>query len=978
MVSHRHQNAAHALVRALAQGAPLQDSFIAAIFMLAQDPQVLLGLDKVLSNIFLPKTGSQLSQLARKRASNGSDLPGSGNGLNAVASSPTAAPVWHWKEPATLANSTRYISQPMRQPAPANDGFNHPVIQPYHSDYLPPPIVVHAEVYRPPLPPSGYYQQPHQPYIHNHPQGYYHNAYYAKPLPDLAPRNNWMNQSIPQGQYHGDWSTPLPHSIPPGSYQQPFNAHAGYYQPQTYQQPPYPYTGSYQQSNYQPPPVAHNTSNQTSAAPNAKAPSDANDVSYQRLLDDDDGVPPQSGGSVSAAISSRTSCTPTRNADASEARTPSEPPIVTLPIPEDRAISVDLPNLSSGSATQSRIETIAEPTSNHSAVLPEVVVISDPAPDQSIRRQSPIVQKNKHSAEKSKASANFGNTVVISDPVPDDSPRRRSSRGTVLTPKAKAAGILLGTQIQKPGQTGSRRVSNTSTSRNASKSPASDGVPPLATFDDASEMQSTLELAHPAVPARETPATEDTSEKAPVVGGIALRSSGRERRPTAKVLASSAPRSGGRVSDYSSSIPRISSKLCLSHSSNTSIPSNTPVTSKDTPFNRILSSASNTQTSPETVEASTPSRHSSELVLPTTSSQNDQLGQNSTTETEQRQKSIDGQDAYPKRSRRSTITDEQVMEAMVGTNDDAEVIAHLNTSPTKYQKFLTNDKGQGMGQALLMMAHIAVDWIDSDDEDEQVSENDFQVKLQRAIDRQLQKSKSKTNAATLSHSAQSTSPRLSLPTTRAQSTPSLAARDSPDAAFPPSVSADNINSDVSANHEPTVAPSSGLQNGENHASTDARSISQITDDFIALVRLKDEAKVHGLPINDWMSLEELTNLVKTHHASEGEVKNLAGTSTSVPTPSRPATRSGAVNSSRPDSGVAREHQRHRAMRSDVITQLGTTNGSRNSTPSTRGASSATPQPRIQTLPIPSFKKGGTVISFGEKAAQATTVTSARV
>jgi hypothetical protein len=977
VVSHRHQNAAHALVRALVQGAPLQDSFIAAIFMLAQDSQVLLGLDKVLSNIFLPKTGSQLSQLARKRASNGSDLPGSGNGLNAVASSPTAAPVWHWKEPATLANSTRYISQPMRQPAPGNDGFNHPVIQPYHSDYLPPPIVVHAEVYRPPLPPSGYYQQPHQPYIHNHPQGYYHNGYYAKPLPDLAPRSNWKSQSIPQGQYHGDWSTPLPHSITPVSYQQPFNAHAGYYQPQTYPQPPYPYTGSYQQSNYQPPPVAHNTSNQASAAPNAKAPSDANDVSYQRLLNDDDGVPPQSGGSVSAAISLRTSCTPTRNADASEARIPSELPIVTLPIPEDRAFSVDLPNLSSASAIQSRIETIAEPTSNHSAVLPEVVVISDPASDQSIRRQSPIVQKNKHSAEKSKASANSGNTVVISDPVPYDSPRRRSSRGTVLTPKAKAAGILLGTQIQKPGQTGSRRVSNTSTSRNASKSPTSDGVPPLATVNDASEMQSTLEFAQPAVPARETTASEDTSENTPVSGTV-LRSSGRERRPTAKVLASSAPRSGGRVSDYSSSIPRISSKLCLSHSSNTSIPSNTPVTSKDTPFNRILSSASNTHTSPETVEASTPPRHSSELVLPTTSSQNDQLGQNSTNETEQRQKSINGQDAYPKRSRRSNIADEHFMEAMVGTNEDAEVTAHLNTSPTKYQKFLTNDKGQGMGQALLMMAHIAVDWIDSDDEDEQVSEDDFQVKLQRAMDRQLQKSKSKTNAATQGHSVQSTSPGLSLPTTRAPSTPSLAARDSPDAASSPSISANIINSDVSANHEPTVAPSSGLQNGEHHASTDARSISQITDDFIALVRLKDEAKVHDLPINDWMSLEELTNLVKTHHASEGMLKNTAGISTSAPSPSRPATRSGAVHSSRPDPRAAQKTQRHMTTGSDEISQLRTTNGSRNSTPSSRGASSATPQPRIQTPPIPTFKKGGTVISFGKKAAQATTVTSARV
>ena len=979
MVSHRHQNAAHALVCALAEGTPLQDSFIAAIFMLAQDPQVLLGLDKVLSNIFLPKTGSQLSQLARKRASNGSDQLGSGNGLSAFTSSPTGAPVWHWKEPATLANSTRYISQPIRSPAQGNDAFNNAPVQPYHSDYLPPPIVVHAEVYRPPLPPGGYYQQP---YIQNHPQGYYHNGYYANPLPNLAPRSNWMNQGNPQGQYHGDWSTPLPHSTQPGSYQQPFVAYPGYYQHQNYQLAPYPYTGSYQQSSSHPqpppPPVTHNTGNQTSGAPNEKVSTDTNDVSYHRLLDNDDNVPPQSGGSASAAISLRKSSTPVLNADGSEARKPSEPAMVTLPISEDRAIDLDSPTLPSPSATQSRIKTIAEPPSDHPASLPEVVLISDPAPDQNFRRQSPIVRGSKYSAEKSKATATARNTETISSTVPGDSPRRRSSRGTVLTPKAKAAGILLGTQTQKSGETGSRRVSKTSTARDTSRSPTPNGEPPLATVNDASELQSTLEVAQPVLPACETPTVEDTSENTPLIGGVVLRSSGRERRPTAKVIASSAPRSGGRVSDYSSNVPRVSSKLCFSHSSNTSIPSNAPDTSKDTAFDKILSSASKTQTSPMTTEASTAPRHSKELRRSTTSSHSDQLRQKPTSDTEQRQNFIDGRRMYPRKVNRGNIPDEQVMETMVGADMDAEAIAHTNTSPTRYQKFLTNDKGQGMGQALLMMAHVAVDWIDSDDEDEQVSENNFQLKLQEAMDRQLQKSKPESNVTTQSHSARGMSPGLPLSISRAQLTPSLAARDRLDSAFSPVISAGILSSDTLANHEHAVAPSSGLQNGQNHTSTDARSISQITDDFIALVRLKDEAKVHGLPINDWMSLDELTNLIKTHHASNGKSKTTPNISTSIPSPSRPATRSGAVKNSRPESRVSLDNQRYGINGSDEISQLGSANGSRNSTPSTRGASSATPRPRSQTPPVSTFKKGGTVISFGKKAVRPNSVTSAQV
>jgi hypothetical protein len=266
VVSHQHQNAAHALVHALAQGAPLQDSFIAAIFMLAQDPQVRLGLDKLLGNIFLPKTGSQLSQLARKRASNGSDQSGSGNGVNHSSSTPAGAPIWHWKEPATIANSIRYNFYPIRAPAPGNGGFNNTVVQPYYQDPLPPPILVQAEVYRPPPPqPPGYHQQPYMP---NQPQSYYQNSYYPKPPPNLAPPSNWMSQCYNEGRMQGNWSAPLSYNAHAESYPQSSDTHR-----QSYQQPSYP-----------PPHNAHAISYQT--------PSNRDARIHQKPLDaSDEGVP---------------------------------------------------------------------------------------------------------------------------------------------------------------------------------------------------------------------------------------------------------------------------------------------------------------------------------------------------------------------------------------------------------------------------------------------------------------------------------------------------------------------------------------------------------------------------------------------------------------------------------------------------------------------------------------------------------------
>jgi hypothetical protein len=51
---------------------------------------------------------------------------------------------------------------------------------------------------------------------------------------------------------------------------------------------------------------------------------------------------------------------------------------------------------------------------------------------------------------------------------------------------------------------------------------------------------------------------------------------------------------------------------------------------------------------------------------------------------------------------------------------------------------------------------------------------------------------------------------------------------------------------------------------------------------------------------------------------------------------------------------------------------GSANDTRSSTPATGERTSATPQPRIQTPPIPNFKRGGIVLSFGTKATRVAT------
>ena len=62
---------------------------------------------------------------------------------------------------------------------------------------------------------------------------------------------------------------------------------------------------------------------------------------------------------------------------------------------------------------------------------------------------------------------------------------------------------------------------------------------------------------------------------------------------------------------------------------------------------------------------------------------------------------------------------------------------NLESSFGKNSKFLTNDSGQTMSQALLLMALVAANWSDSDEEDEEIT---FKEKLHKALQKQIQQS----------------------------------------------------------------------------------------------------------------------------------------------------------------------------------------------------------------------------------------------
>lgn len=940
VVSPRHQRAADTLVYALVHYAPPQSAFIAAIFMLAQDHQVLSGLDKLMGNIFLPKTGSQLSQLARKRAINGSDQSGSGSGLNSFSSTPTAAPIWHWKEPATIANSIRYTSPSMKNPAPVNAGFNHTVVQPYHQDPLPPPIVVQAEIYRPPPPPAGYYQSPYS-YPPNQPQNFIQNDLYPGLAPNMAPPSNWAHQVNHDSRLHGNWSTPLPFDAHPGSYQQPGDAHARSYgqelnaHAESYQQPVVTaHAGAYQPT--------HNTQ--------------AGD--YQKLLHNDEGYRVPENEAASPAISPQKSGTPIVNIDTSEAYTPSEARIISPPLATD-------PNVDKSMSAQ----------------LPS----------------SPSELRTEPSAETDGLSDTPQEPLVRSDPAPGESFPRRSSRGTILTSKAKAAGILLGTQSNSPCQTSFSRVSKTPKPHNASTSPEANSEVLPAAGGSASEAASTLALARSTAVDSKSVMSKEPQDGAMDVEGFVPRSSGRERKPTAKILASTALRSGAKVLDYSSSVPRVSSKLRLSLSSQSSTMSEDSTESKATATDKSLSPSSKSQTSPEAAEALAASVCGREPIISNIKT----------------------------RLKKVTSRETQVNLPTVGSGVDSHSVTPIHVSSKKDQRFLTNDKGQRMGQALLLMAQVAAEWSDSDDEDEPTSEREFQSKLQEAVDKRIQQNKSNANTAAQGHLSLKISPTLSQPVNGVLPTTSWTTRDHSGSL--PHYSNGVARSNALTRHQPVLLPSPGPQSSATNASTDLRSISQITDDWVALVKLKDEARTHGMPINDSMSLDQLTDLLTAYYAGEHDVANKPAMRTLVPSPARPVALSGApahlstgldqgmrqqstdsrtsdssgrsrarrstaqhtsqydfnpqgLNGGPPGGGtiimngpetrVAQAKQRQNSKGLDETSTTGSTAGTRNSTPSTRDARSTTPQPRIQTPPVINFKKGGIILSFGNKAKRA--------
>jgi hypothetical protein len=974
VVSYQHQSAANALVDALVKGAPPQDQFIAAVFMLAQDPQLLLGLEKLLSNIFLPKTGSQLSQL-RKRADPASDAAAGETGLTASSSAP--APIYHWKEPATIANSVRYSTYAARAPAPIHGGFANTVVQPYYQDPLPPPILVQAEIYRPPPPPTGYYQQPYMP---NQPQGYYQNGYYPGPPTNSAPPSNWVNQGNHDGQTHGYWPSTSPYGQHLASYQRPPDGYRQNYQQSSHQTPTNGHAGYYQQPRYAPSPPdapAVNYQAPSQAPPSFEqrppdiegetSPGETNEGGYQQLLNDVKDLPLPGHKSAPSSISSPRISESVSSAKVSGARTTPTPPTTPLPLVENRHTSEDMPALSTRSSRQTR----------NDISPPRTVVTSREASNGNLQKPLPSSRtKSKQTPQENEATTTPAKACIISDRAPQEKFRRRSSRGTVLTLKAKAAGIMLGTQARDTDQASSEKIPKPAKTRRVSTPPEVNDAPPLVTSASPCDELNIPELAEP----RATNGNGVLSTELPETPtSFVPRSSGRERKPTAKSLASSSLRSVIRAPDYASSIPRVSSKLRLSLSSQGSILSAKSVGSESSLNETILTPSSKGPTSPDGFESLAASVIAHDSSRSRVSRQSDGLGHSKAPELDKRRPSDnERRTSAAERSpsvvdlTRTTFSDDETSpekddnQPLIGTNVTSAAANLPNRRSFVNQNFLTNDKGQDMGQALLMMARVAAEWSDSDEGDN--TEIEFQAHLQQAVDKQMQQSKIDSQSKTPSQvPRQSTCP-LSQPGIGVPAVIQRPVR---------SQSGSSSNVPIGIRSGPAPPPvafhTTGPQNGIKSANADPRSISQITDDFIALVKLKDEAKKLGLVIDDWMSLEELTNFVQAYHISRVDVVSKSGMGVLVPSPaSTPTNLRAAVNGHAATRGA---HVHMNGMTHDTPA-TGATDFIRSSTPSTRAASSTTPQPRVQTPPIPiTFKKGGTVMNFRAKAKQAAAAAS---
>jgi hypothetical protein len=788
VVSQRHQCATDMLLHALAQNAPQQEVFLAAISVLAQDYQVLLGLDKLMGNLFLPKTGPQL---ARKRTGNESEQSGSGGfPYGAYSSTPHGAPIWHWKEPATIANSTRYNSPSTKAPAATNGEFVDTVAQPYHQDPLPSPMVVQAEVFRPPPPPPQYYQYP---YMKHYQQAYTPNRYSA-PTVSQATFGNYYSNVNYENEAH--WNAP-----------------------------------SLQQFETQP-----SSEIVQNPEPRRLTPTpDVNNVQFEAQPSSDLVQYPEPGPLA-----------PT-------------PDVKSVPNGNDDATQEHL------SATSSTM--VSPPANSHTTLNGTSTE----------KRLSLTKTTNEATAE---LSISPGEVTSVTSPPSAENSRRRSSRGTILTSKARAAGILLGTKVDSVDHTSFDKTSKVP--RACTKSTL-----PVASVEQhqvpVSNRSGSLKKSEPERPTESVKRTTIGSNCPQVdhagENPFVPRSSGRERKPTAKIIASSAVRPAGKGPDYATSMPRVSPRLRLSISSRSSTPSEKSATEAGaTRENGSLPSVVNGQASAKET-----------LVTRDTT------------------RKPDAPDAKTK--------DQLPMVPVACIELVKDISQHnLPSASRKHKKFLTNDKGQSMSQALLQLAQVAADWSDSDDdeadEDEAETELSFQEKLNQALQKHTLQSKphSETNGTGYMSSqgllsaatASTTDFNRPVPpgyhdlrpvqgyAVQSQAVPGQWYQQGPILTPLQSMGTQVLHSQGRIGHQPMLLPrtnnsSTGVA---IHPAVDPISNSQMTNDWLSLMKLKDKAKSRGLHIGDNMGLDRLTNLRRAHNAGELDVASKPGLKTITPTPVR--------------------------------------------------------------------------------------------
>jgi hypothetical protein len=227
-VTETSQTAANSLITALEVAQPYPNAILAGIRILSENTEVLAGIDKVLTYLFAPKTGPSL---ARKRP--GEQSLSSANSTSPLAAKPQQAPpVWHRKEPATLQNPIRPPLAPPRSYSAYTPHLPESVNPAEREAKQHSPTPAHPSYTQyPPHPP--YSRPPHQspPYVGPLPPPHPLSLQYSQAyLPTSMYPLNMQQQAPP---YHAITSpVPYSHSANSPSFS---NSHSGVhdYQPST-------------------------------------------------------------------------------------------------------------------------------------------------------------------------------------------------------------------------------------------------------------------------------------------------------------------------------------------------------------------------------------------------------------------------------------------------------------------------------------------------------------------------------------------------------------------------------------------------------------------------------------------------------------------------------------------------------------------------------------------------------------------------